>query len=221
MPEHSSLKELQSRIVAEKMAIASDAQRAAIVPALARQVEEMKVACKQFLIWHPAGSAAPPDGQATKEGVGAYFEDKRLPRQKELGGFLKEISSILEEGETVDAAVPGAGAGSDNGANGVASPAASKLAVQLIEPGSPTRGELFNTLPITMKFRGSYRQACSLAKRLEQMERLTRIQKLSITKGSCPNDQAAAENDADPGASPRGGSGMDVEIKMNIYFTEG
>jgi hypothetical protein len=111
------------------------------------------------------------------------------------------------------------GTGTNNDADGVASHGASKLAVQLIEPGSPTRGELFNTLPITMKFRGTYQQACRLMKRLEQMERLTRIQKLSIKK-TCLDDQAATEQETPSGAPPKGGYGMDVEIQMNIYFTE-
>jgi Tfp pilus assembly protein PilO len=220
MPEHSKLKELQGQIVAAKMAIAGDSQRAAIVPEMARQVEEMKTACKQFLIWHPSGPGNSSEGQAFKEGASGYIEDRRLPRQKELGGFLKEISTILEEGDSGEATTLPANPGTNNDWEGVASAGGSKLAVQLIEPGSPTRGELFNTLPITMRFRGTYRQACCLMKRLEQMERLTRIQKLSIKK-TCLDEQASSDRDTPAGTSPKSGYGMDVEIQMNIYFTEG
>ena len=220
MPEQSKLKELQGKIVAQKMVVAADSQRAAIIPEMARQVEDMKAACKQFLIWHPGGADDPSQSQATKDGAGGYIEDRRLPRQKELGEFLKEISSILAQGDSNAATTLPANMGMNSDKNGADSWGASKLAVQLIEPGNPTRGELFNTLPITMKFHGTYRQTCCLMKRLEQMERLTRIQKLSIKKTSL-DEQALADKDTSSGMAPKSDGGMDVEIQMNIYFTEG
>jgi len=106
--------------------------------------------------------------------------DRRLPEQQELGGFLRQISSNLSEEES--------------------------LSNQLIEPGNPTRSRLFHTLPIVLRFQGSYLSLASFLKRLEEMERLTQIEKLSIT--SCA-------------PAPEGTTqGVEIELLMNIYFTE-
>ena len=105
---------------------------------------------------------------------------RRLPEQQELGGFLREISANLSEEE--------------------------KLANQLIEPGSPTRSRLFHRLPIILRFQGSYLSLASFLQRLERMERLTQIEKLSITpRSSAPAGETQS---------------VDIELLMNIYFTE-
>ncbi len=103
--------------------------------------------------------------------------DRRLPKRQELGGFLREISADLEEKE---------------------------LTGQLIEPGSPASEELFHTLPIIMRFNGSYLSVASFLRSLEDMERFTRIEKLQITR-----DKKAS-----------GSAKLDVELHINIYFTE-
>ena len=105
--------------------------------------------------------------------------DRRLPGRQELGGFLRDISGHLAD---------------------------EKFSDQLIEPGSPMREELFHTLPIIMRFRGSYLTSVDFFKRIDEMERLTRIQKLKITKNSAKDD----EDD----------SMLDIELQLNIYFTE-
>jgi len=105
--------------------------------------------------------------------------DRRLPDRQELGGFLREISGYLGDGKFSD---------------------------QLIEPGSPTQEEFFHTLPIIMRFKGSYLTSVNFLKRIDQMERLTRIQKLKITHGS-PKDEG-------------GDPDLDIELQLNIYFTE-
>ncbi|MDP6633531.1 MAG: type 4a pilus biogenesis protein PilO [Phycisphaerae bacterium] len=105
--------------------------------------------------------------------------DRRLPVRQELGGFLKELSGYLGDENFSD---------------------------QLIEPGSPTREELFHTLPIIMRFRGCYLKSVDFFKRIGEMERLTRIQKLKITKQPTKDDQD------DPT--------LDIELQLNIYFTE-
>ena len=106
--------------------------------------------------------------------------NRRLPEQQELGGFLREISTNLSEEEA--------------------------LANQLIEPGSPTRSPLFHRLPIILRFQGSYLSLASFLRRLERMERLTQVEKLSITTRS---------------PAPAGVTqGVDIEVLMNIYFTE-
>lgn len=102
--------------------------------------------------------------------------DSRLPRRQELGGFLREISGHL---------------------------ANEKLSNQLIEPGKPCREELFHTLPIIMKFKGSYLALGAFLKQINQMERLTRVQKLSIRQGQDKKDEL-----------------LEIELQLNIYFTE-
>ena len=101
--------------------------------------------------------------------------DRRLPRQKELGGFLREISGHLAD---------------------------EKLSNQLFEPGKPSREELYHTLPIIMRFKGSYLSLGALLQRIEKMQRLTCVQKLKIDAPAGGHDE------------------MDIELKLNIYFTE-
>lgn len=103
--------------------------------------------------------------------------DRRLPKRQELGGFLRQISAHLER---------------------------ENLSGQLIEPGSPAHEEIFHTLPIIMRFNGSYLSVASFLKSLEGMERLTRVQKLRVT------------HDAKAGLPGQ----LDVELHINIYFTE-
>jgi len=105
--------------------------------------------------------------------------DRRLPGRQELGGFLKEISGHLGDDHFSD---------------------------QLIEPGNPTQEDMFHTLPIIMRFRGSYLTSVDFFKRIEQMERLTRIQKLKISMNDPKDD--------------RDDSMLDIELQLNIYFTE-
>jgi len=104
--------------------------------------------------------------------------DRRLPERQELGGFLREISSHVAD---------------------------ENLSGQLIEPGSPDKNELFHTLPIIMRFKGSYLSVASFLKRLEGMERLTRVEKLQLTR----DKKAIQPNE------------LDVELQINIYFTQG
>ena len=105
--------------------------------------------------------------------------DRRLPVRQELGGFLRNISAHLGD---------------------------EKFSDQLIEPGSPTREDLFHTLPIIMRFKGSYLTSVDFFKRIDEMERLTRIQKLKIAR----KPAKGGEDD----------SKLDIELQLNIYFTE-
>jgi len=114
--------------------------------------------------------------------------DRRLPHRQELGGFLREISAHLGE---------------------------EKFSDQLIEPGSPTQEDLFHTLPIIMRFKGSYLTSVDFFKRIDRMERLTRIQKLSISRMSKKGGGGKVIED-----SPDGDCDLDIELQLNIYFTE-
>ena len=101
--------------------------------------------------------------------------DQRLPQRRELGGFLREISGNLER---------------------------SGLADPLIEPGNPSREELFHTLPIIMRFKGSYLSLADFLKRIDAMERVTRVRRINALRDKKKNGE------------------LDIELRMNIYFTE-
>jgi Tfp pilus assembly protein PilO len=153
VPQQRKLRALQAEISREKLKLAETAKQTAAVPQLIRQVDQMKKRYSNF--------------------------GRRLPQQRELGGFLREISENLAQ---------------------------ERLADQTIEPGSPTRAELFHTLPIVMRFHGSYLSLASFLQRLDEMERLTRVQRLVI-RGS---NTATAESTGK----------LNIEVLMNIYFTE-
>jgi len=152
LPQNRQIKGLRGRMAEQRVRLAENAQKSSGVPEMARQVEEMKTRYRNF--------------------------DRRLPKQKELGEFLREISSNLSEEE---------------------------LSNRLIKPGSPVREEVFHTLPIILRFRGSYLALASFLKRIDEMARLTQIQKLCIV------------NDGKSGSS---GEDLSIEVHMNIYFTE-
>ena len=154
LPQRRQLQEIKGRIAQEECRIVEDAGRAAGVPDLVRQVQGMKKRYTNF--------------------------DRRLPKRKELGGFLREISGNLSE---------------------------EKLSNQLIEPGTPQRAQLFQTMPIVLRFQGSYLSLASFLKRLDHMERLTQVEKLAVQQ----KGESLAEG---PGES------LDIEVQMNIYFTE-
>ncbi len=147
-PQNRKLESIQSEIVAESASLEADGQKAAVVPEMLKQIETMRVRYKDF--------------------------DRRLPKRKELGGFLKEISENLSS---------------------------ESLGNQLIEPGSPTQQELFYTLPIIVRFRGPYLSLAKFLEKIDRMERLTRVQKLTVVND--PKDQV-----------------LDVTMQLNIYFTE-
>lgn len=147
-PQGKRIGELRTAITRQELALATDATKAAVVPSLLREIESMKLQYKDF--------------------------GRRLPKKRELGGFLREISGHLNHGD---------------------------LSNQLIEPGNPSREELFHTLPIIMRFKGSYLALAGFLQRIDKMERLTRVQTLKITR-------------------EKEGDSLDIELQMNIYFTE-
>ena len=153
-PQNRKLKDLRARVEQEKRRLVETASKAGAVPGMLRQVQAMRKRYTNF--------------------------DQRLPKKKELGGFLKEISNNLAE---------------------------ESLANQTIEPGTPRRENLFHTLPIVLRFEGPYLSLASLLKRLGKMERLTQVEKLSIS------DKASAKLDGVR-------KNLNVEVLMNIYFTE-
>jgi len=148
IPQARRLERLRADAASLRTQLQADTQKVAVVPELIRQVQEMKALYKDF--------------------------DRRLPKQKELGGFLREISTKLAEEE---------------------------LTNQIIEPGNPVHEKLFHTLPIIMRFEGDYLSLASFLKGVDNMERLTRVQKLNASM----NERTHS---------------LDLELQMNIYFSE-
>lgn len=100
--------------------------------------------------------------------------NRRLPESQELAGFLREISGNLAD---------------------------ENLSRPMIKPGDPTRGPLYNVLPITMKFDAGFLSLANFLKRVDGMARLTRIEQLSV--------HPRPDNDK-----------LSIVLGMNIYFTE-
>jgi len=151
VPQSRKLNSLRTHIAAQKLALEQDAEKVRLVPQLLRQIKAMKQRYDER--W-----------------------EKKLPKRRELGAFLREISQNLERED---------------------------LAGRLIEPGNPRKEDLFYTLPILMRFQGSFAAFSNFLDRLDRMERLTRIQKVQIIADS---KQAPAV--------------LDVQLRMNIYFTD-
>ncbi len=147
-PQSGRLETIRTEIASQEVAQLENAQEASVVSEMVREVEAMNRRYSSF--------------------------DRRMPKRKELAGFLREISGIL---------------------------ASEQLANQLTEPGTPVREEFYHTLPITMKFQGSYLSLVSLLERIDKMERFTRVGKLSISTNGSDHD-------------------LNIEVQMNIYFTE-
>ena len=124
-PQNRKLHDLRTQITAQKMSLESDSKRASVVPEMLRKVQEMKGRYKDF--------------------------DQRLPRSKELGVFLQEITQIQSGSQLSEAHME-----------------------------NPTSEELFNTMPIRMHFRGSYLALAEFLKNIDGMQRITRVQKLAI-----------------------------------------
>jgi len=127
-PQRRTLQDLRAQVEQEKTRLLDSAAKTAVVPTMLREVQGMKKRYGNF--------------------------DQPLSKKKEMGGFLKEISSDLAQ-ENLDNPT--------------------------IEPGTPRRAALFHTLPIVLRFEGPYLSLASFLKRLGQMERLAQVEKLSIS----------------------------------------
>ena len=148
-PQKAALHGVRAQIAAQKLTLEADRSKAKVIPQIMRKVQELKSRYKDF--------------------------DQRLPKSKELGGFLQEITGIQSGSELSDARM---------------------------ETGSPVSEELYNTMPIQMKFRGSYLALAKFLKDVDGMQRLTRVQRLLIR---------STEVDGGP---------LEIDLMMNIYFTK-
>lgn len=148
IPESRKLEAFCTEMVSQQRSLEDNAAKASVVLNMVRQVQAMKAQYRHF--------------------------DRRLPKQIELGGFLREITTDSSQ---------------DN------------LQSLAIEPGNPERADLFHTLPIIMRFQGSYLGLANFLERIDKMQRLTRVQRLRILR-------------------PPAGQELEIEVQLNIYFTE-
>lgn len=124
-PQKKKLAQLHKQIASEHRALDADGAKAKSVPGLVRLVESMKVRYKDF--------------------------DRRLPKSRELFGFIEQIGKHLID---------------------------SKLSSHRIEPGKPAREDLFHTLPIIMHCAGGYQELSDFLARVDGSQRLARVEKL-------------------------------------------
>jgi Tfp pilus assembly protein PilO len=120
----------------------------------------------------------------------------RLPRvtselaalKRRLAGF-KKLPTDVQYGQFI----------------GEVSQAADKASLQKFNefPGKPTRLDLFSEQPIVLTFQGSFPSAFAFIRKLEDMERLTRLRELTIST-----------IDGQKGS-------VDVKLSVNIYYSEG
>jgi len=127
LPQSHRLDDLRGQIAGAEHRLTEDDARVARIWEMAENVEDMKRRFKDF--------------------------DRRLPRQQELAGFLKELSSV---------ATP------------------EQLDSQVIQPDEPRRGELYSCLPITLGFQSDFASVVRFLDKLENMTRLTRIDSLQM-----------------------------------------
>lgn len=71
------------------------------------------------------------------------------------------------------------------------------------QPGAPKRGDTYFELPIQMNFQGDFLNVYSFLSEVEHLQRLTRVRRLAIRTREIKNGL------------------VEVEIGLNIYFSEG
>jgi Tfp pilus assembly protein PilO len=101
---------------------------------------------------------------------------KQLPRQQDLGQFISSIEELSQE---------------------------ATLRGLTVQPEPPRRNGLYAELPIRLSFEGDFLRICSFLRQAEEMQRLTRVQMLSVRA-----------RDASSGR-------VEVQMLMTVYSTEG
>ncbi len=101
--------------------------------------------------------------------------DKQLPRHVEWGQFLNDITLLRDQAGLRDCH---------------------------IIPTGAKPNDLFVEFPINVKFQGDFLSVFSFLRKMEQMQRLTRVRDLAVI------------------AKQPGTGVVDVKLSMNIYYTE-
>ncbi len=126
-PADNRLTDLRRKIDSNTRYLEGNQDRTRIMPIIAMDVENLRSRLERF--------------------------DKQMPRQPDLGQFMRDITNISRQTSV------------------------RKLSV---EPGAPRRTELFSELPIVMKFEGDFLNVFSFLRQTEEMARLTRMRSLSL-----------------------------------------
>ncbi len=130
LPQSRKTEDLEGEILKQKRRIKQDEHKIAALPEISERVRRMRRQFDDF--------------------------DERLPRQQELGQFLRDLHGCLEE---------------------------ASLANTMIQTGKPGVQDRFRTLPITMRFSGDYLPLTDFLNQVEKMKRLTRVNELRIARG--------------------------------------
>lgn len=149
LPQAKRLGELQMKIATERADLDAKIKQAVVVPDFVRHIQTMRERYSDF--------------------------HNRLPRSKELGGFLAEISRLLT----------------------------SENLNTHYKVGTPSKKELFITLPINMSLTGSYKALGRLLININKMKRFTRVQRLLLVNESSENNVSDK---------------LTIELQLNIYF---
>ncbi len=94
--------------------------------------------------------------------------DKRLPKQQELGTFIRDINRLSQQSmiRPFNVEYPTAG---------------------------PQRSELFTELPIQLKFEGDFSNVFSFLRQMEQMQRMTRVRNMVIKNTSASSGHVTVD----------------------------
>ncbi len=146
IPQGYRLSKIEGEIVSQKADLDQKTHEASVVPALVRQVKTMRARYHNI--------------------------DRRLPKQKELGLFHRDITSLL---------------------------AKQKISDLRVEPGKSVKEDMFRQTPIVIKFHSDFLTLAKLLEQINGMDRLTRVERLNIRPAPHKPKTNAKDKDKDPG----------------------
>jgi Tfp pilus assembly protein PilO len=126
-PGENRLRDLKMQIEARQRELGSNQARASQLPEVTLAVDKLRVRLERF--------------------------DKKLPKQQELGQFIKDITTLSRH---------------------------SSLRKIDVRPGPAHRTELYSELPISFSFEGDFMDVFSFIRQTEDMQRLTRVRSVEI-----------------------------------------
>jgi Tfp pilus assembly protein PilO len=126
-PVSRRLADLEAQRVQRQEMLDQSESRASNLPKVALEVDRLRMKLERF--------------------------DKRLPRQQELGPFIREITQLSQQ---------------------------SQLRKLTLQPSVPRTSDLYAELPISMNFEGDFMSVFAFLKQTEEMQRLTRVKNIII-----------------------------------------
>jgi len=126
-PKESQLRQLREQIVQRERELNANQARANNLPVIEMDVEMTRVRLERF--------------------------DKKLPKQQELGQFIREITQLSNR---------------------------YNLRKLIVQPGVHQKFDLFAAQPISLNFEGDFLDVFTFLRQTEGMQRLTRVQSISV-----------------------------------------